>query len=33
MTYDEFVMAFVLTCIVFALSMYVIANKDDDDAI
>tara|TARA_R110000772_G_C13172470_1_gene427243 strand:+ start:735 stop:836 length:102 start_codon:yes stop_codon:yes gene_type:complete len=33
MTYDEFVMAFVLTLVVFALGMYVIANKDDDDAI
>jgi hypothetical protein len=31
MTYDEFVMAFVLTCVVFALSMYVIANNGDDD--
>ena len=31
MTYDEFVMAFVLVLVVFTLGMYIIANNGDDD--
>ena len=31
MTYDEFVMAFVLALVVFTLGMYIIANNGDDD--
>ncbi len=31
MTYDEFVMAFVLSITIFALGMYIIANNGDDD--
>ena len=31
MTYDEFVMAFVLAMTIFAIGMYVIANNGDDD--
>jgi hypothetical protein len=31
MTYDEFVMAFVLAITIFAIGMYVIANNNDGD--